>query len=150
MRIVIDADGCPVVDIAVSIAREEQRECLILCDTAHDFQKQGASTLTFSQGADSVDFGLVNLLQPGDVVVTQDYGLAAMCLARNAKVLHQDGMAYTNDNIDALLLSRHTAKKIRNAGGRLKGASKRRRSQDEAFAQALRALIKREKEGCGE
>ena len=141
MRILIDADGCPVVDIAVNIAKENKMECLILCDTSHTFEKPGATTLTFSKGADSVDFALVNLLHPGDVVITQDYGLAAMCLARRAWVLSQNGMEYTNDNIDALLLARHTAKKIRNAGGRLKGPAKRTHAQDQDFAHALRALL---------
>ena len=84
---------------------------------------------------------MVNLIQPGDIVVTQDYGLAAMCLARNAVVLNQDGMEYTPDNIDALLLQRHTAKKIRNAGGRLKGPSKRRHEQDDAFRAKLEELL---------
>ncbi len=141
MRILIDADGCPVVDIAVAIARENRVECLILCDTSHTFEKQGATTLTFSKGADSVDFALVNLLCPGDIVITQDYGLAAMCLARQARVLNQDGMEYTDANIDSLLLARHTAKKIRNAGGRLKGPPRRKPTQDENFAQALKAIL---------
>lgn len=141
MRILIDADGCPVVDMTVRIAGEYQVECLILCDTSHSFEKPGAATLTFSKGADSVDFALVNLLLPGDVVITQDYGLAAMCLARNARVLSQDGMEYTNDNIDSLLLARHTAKKIRNSGGRLKGQPRRKPEQNDAFARALHTLL---------
>lgn len=141
MRILIDADGCPVVDIAVRLAKKHGTECLILCDTSHVFQKLGAQTLTFSKGADSVDFALVNMLHKGDIVVTQDYGLAAMCLARAALPLNQNGMAYTADNIDALLLSRHTAKKIRNAGGRLKGPPKREAAQDIAFEYALEHLL---------
>ena len=141
MRILIDADGCPVVDLTVSIARAHQTECLILCDTSHVFEKPGTATLTFSKGADSVDFALVNLLRPGDIVITQDYGLAAMCLARRARVLNQDGMEYTDENIDSLLLARHTAKKIRNSGGRLKGPSRRKPDQDEAFARALRGIL---------
>lgn len=141
MRILIDADGCPVVDRTVSIAREHKLECLILCDTSHYFQKEGAVTLTFSKGADSVDFALVNLLLPGDIVITQDYGLAAMCLARKALVLSQDGMEYTDDNIDSLLLARHTAKKIRNGGGRLKGMPCRKPKQDETFECALRGIL---------
>ncbi len=143
MRILIDADGCPVVDSAVALAKEYHVECLLLCDTSHVFEKEGAKTLTFSKGADSVDFALVNLARPGDLVVTQDYGLAAMCLARNAVVLNQDGMEYTADNIDALLLQRHTAKKIRSAGGRLKGPSKRRPEQDAAFRDKLTKLLTR-------
>ena len=90
MKLLVDADGCPVVDIAVRLAREYGAECLILCDTAHEFRKEGATTITVSKGADSVDFALVNLVQKGDVVVTQDYGLAAMCLARGAVPVHQN------------------------------------------------------------
>lgn len=141
MRILIDADGCPVVDITVRLAGRYGAECLILCDTSHVFEREGARTLTVSKGADSVDFALVNLVQPGDLVVTQDYGLAAMCLARGAVPVSQDGMAYTADNIDALLLARHTAKKIRNAGGRLKGPHKRRPEQDRAFEAKLERLL---------
>jgi len=141
IRLLIDADGCPVVDIAVRIARQHSIECLILCDTAHEFRKKGARTITVSKGADSVDFALVNLVQKGDVVVTQDYGLAAMCLARGAVPLNQNGMIYTSDNIDALLHQRHTAQKIRRGGGRLKGPPKRGAEQDRAFEAALTAIL---------
>lgn len=141
MRILIDADGCPVVELAVAAAREHSIKCLILCDTSHQFDKPGAVTLTFSKGADSVDFALVNLVRGGDVVITQDYGLAAMCLARRAQVLSQDGMEYTEENIDGLLLARHTAKKIRSAGGRLKGPCRRTPGQDAAFDRALRGML---------
>jgi uncharacterized protein YaiI (UPF0178 family) len=141
MKILIDADGCPVVDSTVQIAREHNIDCLILCDTAHVFEKDGAATLTFSKGADSVDFALVNRVSPGDIVVTQDYGLAAMCLSKNAAVLSQDGMEYTEKNIDALLLARHTARKIRHAGGRLKGPPKRTAVQDQRFEAELTRLL---------
>lgn len=140
-RVLIDADGCPVVEEAVRLCQHNGVECLILCDTSHQFEKEGAKTLVVSKGADSVDFALVNLLHPGDVVVTQDYGLAAMCLARGARILNQDGMEYTAENIDALLLARHTAKKIRKAGGRLKGPRKRTIEQDLAFRNALEQLL---------
>lgn len=140
MKILIDADGCPVVDISVRMAMEKNIECLILCDTAHVFEKDGATTLIFSKGADSVDFELVNRVSAGDIVITQDYGLAAMCLSRGALTVNQDGMEYTGDNIDGLLYARHTAKKIRNAGGRLKGPSKRTSEQDERFKAALSRL----------
>ncbi len=142
MRILIDADGCPVVDIACEIARNTNIECIILCDTSHFFSKQGAKTITVSKGADSVDFALVNMLCQGDIVITQDYGLAAMCLARKAIPISQDGMVYNNDNIDALLLARHNAQKIRNAGGRLKGVPKRTQSQNDLFRQKLESIIK--------
>ena len=144
MKLLIDADGCPVVDIAVRLARQHNIECLILCDTAHEFSKEGARTITVSKGADSVDFALVNLLKKGDIVVTQDYGLAAMCLARGAVSLNQNDMVYTDDNIDALLHQRHTAQKIRRGGGRLKGPPKRSAEADRAFEATLEKILSKE------
>ena len=141
MELFIDADGCPVTNIAVALAKKRGIPCTLLCDTAHEMQRDGAKTITVSKGADSVDFALVNLVQKGDIVVTQDYGLAAMCLSRGAVPSHQDGMVYTNENIDGLLFFRAAAKKVRNAGGRLKGSSKRTKEQDRAFEDALSRLL---------
>lgn len=141
MELFIDADGCPVTNIAIALAKEYKIPCTLLCDTAHELRRDGARTITVSKGADSVDFALVNLVRKGDLVVTQDYGLAAMCLSRGAVPIHQDGMVYTDDNIDGLLFFRAAAKKVRNAGGRLKGPSKRTRDQDRAFEAALRRLL---------
>ncbi len=141
MKIFIDADGCPVVDITVRIAKKYSLECFIICDTAHEFQKEGAKTVVVEKGADSVDFRLVNLVSAGDIVVTQDYGLAAMCLARKAVPLNQNGLVFTDKNIDKLLFSRYVSKKIRNAGGRLKGPSKRTDEQDKRFEKVLEKLI---------
>ena len=142
MTVFIDADGCPVVDITVRLSKQAGVECVIICDTSHVYEKTGARTVTVSKGNDSADFALVNMISKGDIVVTQDYGLAAMCLARNAVPISQNGMIYTDDNIDALLLQRYTAKKIRMSGGRLKGSAKRTQSQDEAFESALKELLK--------
>ena len=141
MKVLIDADACPVVDIAVKLCREYQRECVLLCDTAHEIHKDGAQILVFDKGADSVDYALVNRTSAGDIVITQDYGLASMCLARAARVLHQDGWEYTQNNIDALLFQRHAAKEYRAAGGRTKGPAKRKDTQDQAFAAALRQMF---------
>ena len=141
MKLLIDADGCPVVDIAVRLARKHGIECLILCDTAHEFNKEGTTTITVSKGADSVDFALVNLVRKGDIVVTQDFGLAAMCLARGAVTLNQNGMIYSDSNIDGLLHQRHAAQKIRKGGGRLKGPKKRGADEDWAFEEALLRII---------
>ncbi|WP_295090242.1 YaiI/YqxD family protein [uncultured Ruminococcus sp.] len=141
MHIYIDADGCPVVEQTIRIARQQGIPCTIICDSAHLFRDDYADTITVSTGADSADFRLVNLLQPGDLVITQDYGLAAMCLARQAYAMHQDGGQYTPDNMDGLLAARHTARCIRRQGGRLRGAPKRTPAQDQAFCRALEAWI---------
>lgn len=147
MKLLIDADGCPVVDIVIRLCKQWALPCLVLCDTAHEFHRDGAETLVFDKGADSVDYALVNRVLPGDIVVTQDYGLASMCLARKARVLHQDGWEYTLDNIDALLLVRHDSRKHRAAGNRMKGPKKRTAQQDNAFSQALSKLIQHSVQG---
>ncbi len=142
MRILVDADGCPVVKIAMDICKKNNLQMIIICDNSHVFNLEGIQTIMVDKGADSADFRLVNLIKIGDIVITQDYGLAAMCLSRKAIVINQNGMFYNNSNIDSLLLARHTAKKIRNAGGRIKGNSKRTQEQDEDFKKALISLIK--------
>ena len=116
MNILIDADGCPVVNLTLQIAKRFVVPVIILCDTAHQIEREDAQTLVFDKGADSVDFALVNRVKPGDVVVTQDYGLASMCLAKYARVLNQNGLEYTADNIDALMLRRYENKKLLRAG----------------------------------
>ena len=141
MRVLIDADACPVVDIAVKLCKQFQVPCLLLCDTAHILHKDGADTLIFDKGADSVDFALANRAMPGDLVITQDYGVASMCLAKGARILHQDGWEYTLYNISGLMEQRHAARKHRMAGGRTKGPAKRTRQQDEAFAFTLQQIL---------
>ena len=147
MTVLIDADGCPVTDIAIRLCKDYKFPCILLCDTSHEFQREGAETLVFDKGTDSVDFALVNRVQKGDLVITQDYGLASMCLARNCRVLHQDGWEYTLDNIDALLLVRHESRKHRAAGGRFKGPKKRSSEQDQAFTDSLRLILQTSVQG---
>jgi len=147
MKVLIDADACPVVDIAVKLCRQYRTECILLCDTAHTMHREGASTLVFDKGADSVDFALVNRVEKGDLVITQDYGLASMCLAKNARVLHQDGWAYTEYNIQALLFQRHESRKYRSSGGRVKGPRKRTKEQDNTFYASLEALLQKAVQG---
>lgn len=141
MKVLIDADACPVVDIAVTLCRKQGVSCLLMCDTAHTCYRDGAETLIFDKGADSVDFALVNRVSAGDIVITQDYGLASMCLGRKARILHQDGWEYTFDNISGLMEQRHAAKKHRLAGGRTKGPGKRTKAQDIAFEAAFQQLL---------
>lgn len=143
MRVLIDADGCPVTRIAVRVAAEYDVSCVVFCDMAHEFRELGSSVevVTVSTGADSADFALVNRAERGDVVVTQDFGLAAMCMARGAVPLDQNGRIYSDDNIGLLLEQRNIAKRLRRGGARLKGPKPRRDSQDAAFERALRSLL---------
>ena len=146
-RVYIDADGCPVIRNAVRICSEYGIPVTLVCDTSHSFRDIGAEVITVGKGADSADLKLVNLINAGDIVITQDYGLAAMCLARSGICISQDGLVYDSSNIDSLLLSRHIAKKIRNSGGKLKGPHKRTVQADEKFRSVLLTIIKKQKEG---
>ena len=141
MHLWIDADACPVVDLAIRIADRQQVPVTLVCDDAHHMLRDGAQTITVARGADSADLMLVNLVHRNDIVVTQDYGLAALCLARGARPLDQNGRIYDESNIDSLLGMRHISQKIRRAGGRTKGPSKRTKEQDEWFEQSLEKLL---------
>lgn len=147
VKVYMDADGCPVTDIAIRLCREFHIPCVLLCDTAHEFHRPGAETMVFDKGADSVDYALVNRVSTDDLAVTQDYGLASMCLAKGCRVLHQDGWEYTRDNIDALLLVRHESRKHRASGGRFKGPKKRTAQQDRAFEAALKSILQTSVQG---
>ncbi|MEG2338770.1 MAG: YaiI/YqxD family protein [Clostridium sp.] len=141
MRVLIDGDGCPVVSETIKVAKENNIEVVILCDTAHVFNREGVETIIIGQGADSVDFALVNRTSKGDIVVTQDYGLASMILSKGAYPINQNGMVYTSENIDGLLFTRHVSREIRRAGGRTKGPKKRNKEDNTKFEACLRKLI---------
>ena len=137
MKIIIDADACPVVDITVNTAKAREIECIIVCDNTHTIERDGATTIVVDKGADSADCRIANLAEKGDVVVTQDYGLAALVLGKGGKALNQNGLIYTDSNIENLLFTRHIGKKERMAGNRTKGPKKRTSQNDADFLKAL-------------
>lgn len=143
MKILIDADGCPVVDISIRVAKKFNIKAIIMCDTSHSFDKKDVETIVLSKGADSVDFALVNKVDEGDIVITQDYGLAAMVLSKGGHAINQNGLIYDDNNIDRLLFTRHVSKEARRAGKRMKGPKKRQKEDDLNFENRLIALCER-------
>lgn len=143
MRILIDGDACPVIDLTLKIAKVYEIEVIIFCDTAHFIERDGIQVVMVSKGSDAVDFKIMNGIMGQDILVTQDYGLAAMALAKKAQPIHQNGFIYTESNIDQLLFRRHLGKEARRRGGRIKGPSKRTKEQDEAFEKSLKLLIEK-------
>ena len=148
MKILVDADACPVTRIVEHTAQKENIECILLCDTNHVLYSDYSEVKIIGAGADAVDFALLNLCRKGDVVVTQDYGVAAMILGKGAYGIHQSGKWYTNQNIDQLLMERHLAKKARMGKSKhhLKGPSKRTEEDDKRFQESFEKLIKMAKE----
>ncbi len=145
MQIFVDADACPVVQIVEEIARKHKIPVILLCDTNHVLSSDYCAVKIIGAGADAVDFALISLLDKdaGDIVVTQDYGVAAMALGKGAYPIHQSGKWYTNENIDQMLMERHLAKKARRAKNKnhLKGMKKRTEKDDLRFAQSFEKLI---------
>lgn len=141
MRILIDGDGCPVIKLSIDIASKFNKKVIIICDTSHNFSKYNVETITVSKGCDSADFYIANKVNKGDIVITQDYGLAAMVLSKEAYVINQNGLIYNNENIDQLLFMRHVSKKVRQSGGRTKGPKKRNKEDDLKFEKELTKLI---------
>ena len=143
MTIYIDADACPVTRIAEDIARKYGIPVTLLCDTNHRLTSDYSTVRVIGAGADAVDIALINLCQRGDVVVTQDYGVAALALGKGARAIHQSGRWYTDDNIDGLLMERHLARKARCSGKHhLKGPAKRTEEDDKRFAESIERLIR--------
>ena len=141
MRILIDADGCPVVNETIKVAHKFNLESIIFCDTSHNFDEKNIKVIVVSKGIDAVDFAILNNIENGDIVITQDYGLASLVLSRNSYAINQSCIVYTNENIDELLYSRYISKKMRNSVARIKGPKKRDKSQDIIFKENLEKLI---------
>ncbi|MGL5435626.1 MAG: YaiI/YqxD family protein [Lachnospiraceae bacterium] len=143
MKILVDADACPVTKIVEAIAKKHNLPVILLCDTNHVLQSDYSEVRIIGAGADAVDFALLNICERGDVVVTQDYGVAAMILGKGAYGIHQSGKWYTNENIDQMLMERHLAKKLRRSGKKrhMKGPEKRTEEDNQHFMESLERLL---------
>lgn len=142
MRIIIDGDACPqrVKEICEHAAKEYGVELIIVVDIDHyitsDFQ-----IIIVEQGRDSVDYKIVQIFKEGDILVTQDYGLASLVVNKASAVIHTAGFFINKNNIDSLLQSRYISERIRKQGGKTKGPSKRTKEQDENFRKCLYKVL---------
>lgn len=143
MQIFVDADACPVVGIVENIAEKYDISVTLLCDTNHVLYSDYSEVIVVGAGADAVDYKLINICNNGDIVVSQDYGVAAMALGKGAYAIHQSGKWYTNENIDRMLMERHLNKKARRDSHKnhMKGPRKRTDEDDERFAQSFEKLV---------
>ena len=143
MHIFIDADACPVVGIVEKTAKKYNLPVTLLCDTNHILYSDYSEVIVVGAGADAVDYKLISICHKGDIVVSQDYGVAAMALGKGVYAIHQSGKWYTNDNIDQMLMERHLNKKARRGSHKnhLKGPGKRTEEDDLRFAQSFERLI---------
>ena len=145
MKIYVDADACPVIRIVETIAKKEALDVTLLCDTSHILTSDYSQVKIIGAGADAVDFALIGLCRCGDIVVTQDYGVAAMALGKHAYAIHQSGKWYTDQNIEQMLMERHLAKTVRRKSSKhhLKGPKKRTPDDDRRFEESFIRLIEK-------
>ncbi|MDP4181007.1 MAG: YaiI/YqxD family protein [Bacillota bacterium] len=141
MRILVDADACPVKGIIIRVAKQKDIPVIMICDTSHEINDAYSTVITVEKARDSVDIALINNAKAGDLVVTQDYGVAAMAIGKGLTALNQNGLIYSDKNIDRLLFERHLGQKVRRAGGRTSNARKRTREDDDKFERALLSLL---------
>lgn len=133
MQILVDADACPVKQIIIRLAKQRNIKVTMLIDTSHELSDGYSTVITVDKRADSVDFALMGLLTHKDIVVTQDYGLAAMVIGKGAKAVNQNGLVFSDENMDRLLMERHIGQRIRRSGSRTKGPPKRTKDDDARF-----------------
>ena len=143
MRVFVDADACPVVGIVEKVAKKHNVPVTLLCDTNHVLSSDYSEVIVVGAGADAVDYKLISICHKGDIVVSQDYGVAAMALGKVAYAIHQSGKWYTNENIDQMLMERHLNKKARRGSNKnhIKGPRKRTDEDDLRFAQSFEKMI---------
>lgn len=141
MKILVDADGCPVKDIILNVAKQYNVKLVMIKNICHDLYDDYAEIITVDQGKDVVDITLINHTKEGDIVVTQDYGVAAMAIAKRAIAINQNGWCYTDDNIDELLMQRHIGQEMRRKHKKYTKIPKRTRENDIQFEEKFRELV---------
>lgn len=141
MNILVDADACPVIDIIEKIAREFSIPVRLYIDTSHILHSDYSKIIQVSKAPDAVDLALINQMEKGDIVVTQDYGVASLVLGKHGYAMNQNGRQYTEANIDRLMFERHLSRQQRKAGKRTGSLKKRTNEDNIRFESAFRRLI---------
>ncbi len=140
-KIYIDGDSCPVKKEIVAVAAEYDLPVVLVISVSHGQRLPGASILQVDNRPEAVDVAIANRVSAGDMVVTRDYGLAALILAKGAYCISPGGMIFSRDNIDQLLFERHLSARERRAGFRTKGSRAFTRQDRDKFRRSLRQLI---------
>lgn len=141
MRIIVDADACPGKNIIESVAKEYKLEVIMFCDINHVLNSDYSQIKYMDSGFQSVDMAIVNETKVGDLVISQDYGVACMVLGKKAFAINPKGYIYDDDNIEKLLFERHISSKIRRSGGKSFNPKKRSNEDDERFRRNLIKII---------
>lgn len=143
MQILVDADACPhqIQKIILELTESLKHKCLFISTYAHFNSQDNKKFLYVDSSFQAVDMVIANRVAVGDVVVTQDYGLAALVLAKGGKAISTRGLIYSSHNIDQLLEQRHLMAKVRKSGGRYSGPAKINQEDLERFRRNFSDLL---------
>ena len=144
MRFVIDGDGSPVKEEVIRLGGKFQLPVLIITSVDHYTTKEYPDFVQFiyvDKGADRADYQIVKEIQPGDFLITQDYGLASLVLPKKARVFHHSGQEYLMETIDQLLMQRYIGGQMRKAGKRTKGPKPFTASDRQLFYEIMTDVV---------
>ncbi|MGL5069077.1 MAG: YaiI/YqxD family protein [Sarcina sp.] len=142
MKIVVDGDGCPGMSYIEKVAREEEVELVVYSTVDHNIQLDYGIVKRVDAGFQSVDMYVMNETKKNDVVISQDFGVAAMVLGKKAFAISPKGMVYNDENIERLLFERHLSQKARKSGLRGKNTSKRTKEDDMRFYETIKRVVR--------
>ncbi|HHT72823.1 MAG TPA: DUF188 domain-containing protein [Firmicutes bacterium] len=145
LTIIVDADACPRSCMATLKRLKGSWGYRLLTVSSVDHQIDSEDHITVGKGKDNTDLAVINNTSPGDIVVTQDWGLAALALGKGAQAIAPSGRIFTDASIDFLLEERFLKAQYRRAGGRTKGPTPRSRDDDQRFEASLIELLKKVK-----
>ncbi|MCL4515902.1 MAG: DUF188 domain-containing protein [Firmicutes bacterium] len=143
IRVLVDADACPRQAMAVLRRLEPEYGFELMTISSFNHHSDEPGHIVVGDDPQATDIALMNRVRPGDIAVTQDWGLAALVLAKGAGALSPAGQIYEPGKIDFLLEERHLKAKFRRGGGRTKGPSARTADDDRRFENTLRSLLEK-------
>lgn len=149
MKVFADADACPVIPEIIAVTKKQHIKVVLIKSYAHfstEILDDHVETVYVDETKEAADFEIFRQVNKGDLVITQDYGLASLCLNKGCIVLHHRGFLYTERNIDRLLARRHFQQKRRLAGEKTRGPRKFTEEDRLHFIQSLQKVIERDRE----
>jgi uncharacterized protein YaiI (UPF0178 family) len=122
MKVYLDADGAPWRDLVIERARRHEVTVVVVADYSHVLSVgDDVEQIVVDDGRDAADYAIVNRVQEGDLVITQDVGLASLIIPKGAVAISPRGFEFTAGSLEGRLIRRWFNGKVRMAGGRIKG-----------------------------
>jgi uncharacterized protein len=151
MRLLVDGDASGHRDLLIELSREHDVELVWVHNPSHrpPWPEPGLRLTVHlaDGGSQAADMMLMNLAQPGDLVVTGDLGLASVCVVKGAAAISPRGFWFREDELAQRLEFRALAARLRRGGVQLDKKPAHRRLDDHRFEMELREALKDSRRG---